>query len=123
MVSVDVKLHQNRAGEVLPRPRLVIAGRDVTEASGGIHEHINPATGLVQVRIPLAGPSEVDKAAAARKAFEVPGPPSNLPKPLGIVISGLESLPPASSSSTLVPGSAERRSASTYPAEPAPTMM
>lgn len=74
MVSIDVALHQRKAEEVLPRPRLVIAGRDVLEASGGTYDHVNPATGLVQARIPLAGPAEVDQAvAAARQAFEVWG--------------------------------------------------
>src|SRR5579864_7523869 len=38
-------------------------------------------------------------------------------------IQALVSLPPASSSSTLVPGSAVSRLASTHPAEPAPTTM
>jgi len=75
VVAVDVALHQHRAQTVLPRPRLVIAGKDVTDASGGVHEHVNPATGLVQARVPLAGPAEVDQAvAAARQAFEVWGP-------------------------------------------------
>jgi aldehyde dehydrogenase (NAD+) len=74
VVTVDVKLHQERAERDLPRPRLVIGGKDLGEASGGLHEHINPATGLVQARIPLAGPAEVDQAvAAARQAFEVWG--------------------------------------------------
>ncbi|MET7650087.1 MULTISPECIES: aldehyde dehydrogenase family protein [unclassified Streptomyces] len=74
MVTVDVKLHQDRAERDLPRPRLVIGGKDVTDASGGVHEHRNPATGLVQAHIPLAGSAEVDRAvAAARQAFEVWG--------------------------------------------------
>ncbi|WP_330293309.1 aldehyde dehydrogenase family protein [Streptomyces sp. NBC_00576] len=74
MVTVDVKLHQKRAEHDLPQPRLVIGGKDVTDTSGGIYEHRNPATGLIQARIPLAGPTEVDQAvAAARRAFEVWG--------------------------------------------------
>ncbi|MFJ8143187.1 aldehyde dehydrogenase family protein [Streptomyces sp. NPDC096013] len=74
MVTVDVKLHQDRAERDLPRPRLVIGGKDVTDTSGGLYEHRNPATGLVQAYIPLAGPTEVDRAvAAARQAFEVWG--------------------------------------------------
>ena len=44
-------------------------------------------------------------------------------KPTGTWMSGLESRPPASSSSTLLPASALRRLASTQPAEPAPTTM
>ena len=74
MVPVDVALHRRRAEEVLPRPRLVIGGKELTEASGGVYDHVNPATGLVQARIPLAGPAEVDQAvAAARAAFDVWG--------------------------------------------------
>ncbi|MBK3572484.1 aldehyde dehydrogenase [Streptomyces sp. MBT65] len=74
MVDVDVKLHQDRAENDLPQPRLVIGGRHIADASGGLYEHRNPATGLVQAHIPLAGPSEVDRAvAAARQAFEVWG--------------------------------------------------
>ncbi|MFG2029177.1 aldehyde dehydrogenase family protein [Streptomyces sp. NPDC048825] len=74
MVTVDVQLHQDRAEHDLPQPRLVIGGKDVTDASGGLYEHRNPATGLVQAQIPLAGPTEVDRAvAAARQAFEVWG--------------------------------------------------
>ena len=41
----------------------------------------------------------------------------------GILIIGLESRPPASRSSTLVPGCSDRRAARTHPAEPAPTTM
>lgn len=74
MVTVDVELHQERAERDLPQPRLVIGGKDVTDTSGGLYEHRNPATGLVQAYIPLAGPTEVDQAvAAARQAFEVWG--------------------------------------------------
>ncbi|NGO09763.1 aldehyde dehydrogenase [Streptomyces sp. HC44] len=74
MVTVDVQLHQERAEQDLPLPRLVIGGKDVTDTSGGLYEHRNPATGLVQSHIPLAGPAEVDQAvAAARQAFEVWG--------------------------------------------------
>ena len=74
MVTVDVQLHQDRAEHDLPRPRLVIGGKDVTDTSGGRYRHRNPATGLVQADIPLAGPGEVDRAVtAARRAYEVWG--------------------------------------------------
>ncbi|MDH6622837.1 aldehyde dehydrogenase (NAD+) [Streptomyces sp. LBL] len=74
MVTVDVKRHQDRAEHDLPQPRLVIGGKDLTDTSGGRYEHRNPATGLVQAHIPLAGAREVDQAvAAARQAFEVWG--------------------------------------------------
>ena len=69
MVTVDVQRHVEEAG-LLPRPRLVIGGQDVTEASGGTFAHVNPATGLAQAQVPLAGPAEVDRAVrAARAAF------------------------------------------------------
>jgi aldehyde dehydrogenase (NAD+) len=71
MVTVDVELHRSKAATDLPRPRLIIGGDDVLEASGGVHDHVNPATGEVQARIPLAGAGEVDRAVtAARRAFE-----------------------------------------------------
>ncbi|MFJ9907976.1 aldehyde dehydrogenase family protein [Streptomyces sp. NPDC101152] len=74
MVTVDVALHRQRAEQVLPRPRLVVGGKELSDTSGGRYEHIDPATGLVQAEIPLAGPGEVDQAvAAARGAFEVWG--------------------------------------------------
>ena len=41
---------------------------------------------------------------------------------MGIAMSGLRSLPPASSSTTETPGDSLRRLASTQPAEPAPTI-
>ena len=74
MVTVDVALHRQRAEQVLPRPRLVVGGKELSDTSGGRYEHIDPATGLVQAEIQLAGPDEVDQAvAAARGAFEVWG--------------------------------------------------
>ena len=48
--------------------------------------------------------------------------PSSLPKPRGILTMRLLSLPPASRSNTRFAGSADRRLASTHPADPAPTM-
>jgi len=69
MLTVDVQRHQKEA-EQLPTPRLVIGGVEVTDASGGSCPHVNPATGLAQAEIPLAGREEVDRAvAAARAAF------------------------------------------------------
>src|ERR1700685_3152226 len=39
--------------------------------SGGTHEHVDPATGQVDARIPLAGVTEVDRAVTrAHAAFE-----------------------------------------------------
>jgi aldehyde dehydrogenase (NAD+) len=52
----------------------VIGEKDVIEASGGFHDHVNPATGLAQAKIPLAGSDEVDQAvSAARHALGVWG--------------------------------------------------
>ena len=36
--------------------------------SGGVHEHIDPSTGQVDAKIPLAGPGEVDRAVNAADA-------------------------------------------------------
>jgi hypothetical protein len=46
-----------------------------------------------------------------------------LVKPTGMWISGFQSRPPASSSSTVVAGFSLRRPATTHPAAPAPTTM
>ena len=75
MVTVDVKLHQDRAERDLPRPRLVIGGKDVTDASGGVHEHRQPGDRpRPGARSRSPGRAEVDRAvAAARQAFEVLG--------------------------------------------------
>ncbi|MBW0101859.1 aldehyde dehydrogenase, partial [Pseudonocardia sp. KRD291] len=52
---------------VLPT-RLVIGDAHPDVASGGTYEHVNPATGLVQAAIPMAGPAEIDQAVAAARA-------------------------------------------------------
>ncbi len=49
---------------------MLIGDRWAPEASGGRHEHVNPATGKVQGSVPLAGSKEIDEAvAAARQAL------------------------------------------------------
>jgi len=49
---------------------LWIGGERRTQGSGGTHDHINPATGLVGDTIPLAGAAEVDEAVViADRAF------------------------------------------------------
>lgn|SRR5271165_2471777 len=53
----------------------------------------------------------------------ITGLSNSFPEPLGILNSVLRSPPPASSSSTLTPGSADNRLASTQPTDPAPAMM
>jgi aldehyde dehydrogenase (NAD+) len=44
------------------RPSIWIGDRRLSEGSGGVHDHINPATGRAQQQIPLAGKAEVDEA-------------------------------------------------------------
>jgi aldehyde dehydrogenase (NAD+) len=67
---VDVARHE-AAAKLLPLPRLIVGGNDLLTGSGGVHHHVNPATGLVQADVPLGGAPEVDQAvAAARAAFD-----------------------------------------------------
>ncbi|QLL06606.1 aldehyde dehydrogenase family protein [Mycobacterium vicinigordonae] len=55
----------------VPNVALNLAGGRRAEGSGGVHEHVNPATGLVDATIPLAGPAEVDESVrAAYEAFD-----------------------------------------------------
>ena len=50
---------------------LWVGGERRTQGSGGTHDHINPATGLVDDTIPLAGAAEVDEAVViADRAFK-----------------------------------------------------
>ncbi len=51
-----------------PTVHLHIAGERFDTGSGGIHEHIDPSTGQVDAKIPLAGPGEVDRAVNAADA-------------------------------------------------------
>jgi acyl-CoA reductase-like NAD-dependent aldehyde dehydrogenase len=54
----------------LPTSALLIGGEWSSNASGGEHLHVNPATGKTQAAVPLAGVGEVQRAvAAARMAF------------------------------------------------------
>jgi acyl-CoA reductase-like NAD-dependent aldehyde dehydrogenase len=51
-------------------PALLIGGDRVTSSSGGVFDHIWPATGKITRQVPLAGRAEVDRAvSAARTAF------------------------------------------------------
>ena len=45
----------------------VIGARRSTGDSGGVYEHHNPATGVLQAKVPLAGASEVDDAVAVAR--------------------------------------------------------
>ncbi|MGP5164592.1 aldehyde dehydrogenase family protein [Arthrobacter rhombi] len=45
-------------------------GSEIRAHAQGVHEHVNPATGQVDARVPMAGPAEVDEAVqAAHLAF------------------------------------------------------
>ncbi len=49
---------------------LLIGDERVTDVSGGVYEHHNPATGHVQAEVPMAGDADVDRAVrAAREAL------------------------------------------------------
>ena len=76
MVTVDVKLHQKRAERDLPRPRLVIGGKDVTDTSGGTLRAPQPGDRPGSRRTSRwPGPLEVDQAvAAARRPSRCGGP-------------------------------------------------
>jgi len=50
---------------VLPQVVLRIGAELRREGSGGVFEHVNPATARVQATVPLAGPAEIDAAASA----------------------------------------------------------
>src|ERR1700743_3738984 len=53
-----------------PPVHLRIGGERRVSGSGGVYQHINPATGQPDAEIPLAGAPEVDEAArAAHAAF------------------------------------------------------
>ena len=53
---------------LLPPAQLQIGSRLLDQGSGGIHEHVNPATGQIQARVPLAGVAEINEAVEAAKA-------------------------------------------------------
>ena len=45
---------------------LHIGGEARTSGSGGVHQHVYPATGEIQGPVPLAGPDDVDASRASR---------------------------------------------------------
>ena len=54
----------------LPDAGALIGDAWVRDLSGGVHPHVNPATGKVQQEVSLAGPADIDRAVvAAHKAF------------------------------------------------------
>src|ERR1700724_3538078 len=53
-----------------PPVHLRIGGERRASGSGGVYQHVNPATGQPDAEIPLAGAAEVDEAArTAHAAF------------------------------------------------------
>jgi aldehyde dehydrogenase (NAD+) len=62
-----VERHKAAAEKFLPQVRLVIGSDEREQGSGGTFAHINPATGLVQAQIPLAGVREIDEAVTAAR--------------------------------------------------------
>jgi aldehyde dehydrogenase (NAD+) len=58
--------------ERFPATSLLIGSRRIAQASGGVHQHIYPATGRPTAMVPLAGADEVDAAIrTARDAFKI----------------------------------------------------
>src|SRR6266508_3320511 len=54
-----------------PAVHLRIGGERLVSGSGGVHRHVNPATGAVDAEIPLAGGAEIHRAVTvAHQAFE-----------------------------------------------------
>ncbi|OBI51987.1 aldehyde dehydrogenase [Mycobacterium sp. E796] len=54
-----------------PPVHLRINGEHLAEGSGGIYEHVDPATGKVNAKIPLAGKADIDRAVrAAHTAYQ-----------------------------------------------------
>ncbi len=49
----------------VPEVHLHIGGEARTQGSGGVHQHVFPATGQIQGPVPLAGPDDVDAAVRA----------------------------------------------------------
>ncbi|MGI9162622.1 MAG: aldehyde dehydrogenase family protein, partial [Mycobacterium sp.] len=62
--------HREVAARLLPKVELVIGGERRAIGGGGVYEHVNPSTGLVQAEVPMASGKDVDEAvAAARRAL------------------------------------------------------
>jgi aldehyde dehydrogenase (NAD+) len=62
---------ENEINHIPPAVALRIGGKRMERGSGGTHDHICPVNGMVDARIPLAGPEEVDLAVgSAGEAFE-----------------------------------------------------
>ena len=111
---------------VVPAPPRVAEPleRVVVRAIAAVVDHAvdRSSTRRASCPAPSTRPAATARTGASGSATRSPGRPAARPNPPGMAISGLLSQSPASTSSTLTPGSAERRLASTQPAGPAPTM-
>src|SRR5690625_4942084 len=67
IIRTQIGAHMTLAGSEFPRPdvHLHIGTEKLAEGSAGTFSHVNPATGKVDKTIPMAGPSEVDRAVTA----------------------------------------------------------
>ena len=54
--------------ELLPPAALLIGDRHIEDTSGGVHEHVYPATGKRTASVPLAGAAEVGTAVGVARA-------------------------------------------------------
>ncbi|MFR9801906.1 aldehyde dehydrogenase family protein [Pseudonocardia sp. RS010] len=53
---------------LLPDPAPLVGGERLTSTSGGVHQHVYPATGKPTVEVPMAGPADVDRAISTARA-------------------------------------------------------
>ena len=71
-MTIAVDDHRRMAEQLLGGAALYIGDARLSSGSGGVHHHVNPATGRAQADVPLAGPDEIaDAVGAARDAFGV----------------------------------------------------
>ena len=71
-MTIAVDDHRRLAEQLLGDAALYIGDARLSSGSGGVHHHVNPATGRAQADVPLAGPDEIaDAVGAARDAFGV----------------------------------------------------
>ena len=63
--------HQLAAANVMPKPKLIIGGRDIFDTSSGSIAHVNPSTGRQQCDVVMGGRREVDDAVQAAQAASI----------------------------------------------------
>jgi aldehyde dehydrogenase (NAD+) len=69
-MPIDVATHQRLARELLSSHYLLIGEERVTATSSDRFAHVNPATGLVQADVVMAGVEEVERAVASAVAAQ-----------------------------------------------------